>query len=249
MQTKNISLSQSKLIRSLKQKKYRQKYNNFICEGVKICKEVITQSPNLVELVVIRDDQIEQDWARDILRSQVIVVTADTKTIKDLSSLEVGSEILAVCRKPDFGERPVPCFSFYLDGIRDPGNLGTIVRCADWYGITQLYLGKGCVDPFNPKVVQASMGSLFRVQLVSEPLEDLAASWEVIGTSLEGDEKHEPTTQKPLLLVLGSESHGLSDQARSNCHKFWRLPSRSLGAESLNVAMSAAILASRWAIK
>jgi TrmH family RNA methyltransferase len=249
LQTKNISLSQSKLIRALKQKKYRQKYNNFICEGVKICKELVAQAPDFIELVVVREDQLEQDWAKEMIASHVSIVSAEVKAMKDLSSLEVGSEVMAVCRKPDFGERFEPCFTFYLDGIRDPGNMGTIIRCADWYGITRIYMGEGCVDPFNPKVVQASMGSLFRVELASASIHDLAEGWEVIGTALDGEEKHEPSTKKPLLLVLGSESHGVSEEVRAVCHQLWRLPSRSLGAESLNVAMTAAIFASRWAIK
>ncbi len=135
----------------------------------------------------------------------------------------------------------------FLDDISDPGNLGTIIRTADWYGIKHLLCTSNCADVYNPKTVSASMGSIFRLAVnYVDPniLENYGQSHEIIGSSLEGNEGWSIDKNKAQLIVIGSESHGMSDEVRSYCHKLVKI--KRIGeAESLNAGIACGIILDR----
>lgn len=234
-----LSNNLTKLLRQLKQRKYRYKYSKFVIEGVKIVTELIHTEPDWIEFVACKENSGREE-VKNLDFEKVYWV--DSATFDEVSSLDNSQGMLAVVRFPEISALPIN-FSFYLDGIQDPGNLGTIIRICDWFGVNQLYLGQGTVDPYNSKTVQASMGSILRVNCESVSLEELTGQFETIGTSLKGSSVHKKKTQLPLLIVLGNESQGISEGVESLCDQLWKIDSQSLGAESLNVASAASIFA------
>lgn len=241
-----ISKSQTKLLRQLKQKKYRYKYSNFICEGIKICNELIQERPDLVKLVIL-SSALDHNYQLDWLRVKDKMVSMDAKIFNQMSSLEQQDGVTVIADFPEFDHTSwaVQDATFYLDAIQDPGNLGTIIRIADWYGIRKLFLGPGCVDPFNSKVVQSSMGSVWRVDCAFSEFQEISSDFEVMVASMEGKPNVRWEMDKPCLLVLGNESKGVSDMIKEGADHVIRINGMSLGAESLNVSVSAGILMDR----
>ena len=175
--------------------------------------------------------------------------TADERGLAEASALDSPSSFLAVFPQPQAPEIPaVPSgIHILLDGVRDPGNVGTILRLADWFGATAVWLSEDAADPYQPKVVQASMGSLARIPVGRLPLADLLEGWraqetvpvwatDMAGTPLAALPKSDPT-----VLVFGNEGQGISTPVRSLCTGTVTIPRIAPGAESLNVATAAAI--------
>ena len=171
--------------------------------------------------------------------------------LTQLSTLSTNLTALAVARRPV--EIPLPptlcqtSLLLALDGVADPGNLGTLLRLADWYGLSGVVLGPGCADPFSPKTVVASMGSFTRVPVWERDLAgwlaDLPANTAIYGADLRGDNVHQLQLQPAGVLVMGSESHGLTPAVSGHLTRRLHIPRSPLGqAESLNVAISAGIL-------
>lgn len=224
-----------KLIRSLGQKKYREESGLFIVEGEKLVAEALKQNSYEVVAVYRTEDTGEETMAR-------------------MSQLSSPSPALAVLRMP--GREPgasVPdglCLA--LDSVRDPGNMGTILRLADWFGIDTVYLSPDCVDIYNPKTVQATMGSIFRQKTVICNLPELArrcrqASVPVYATALEGgqDIRKAPLETGRALIVMGSERDGVSPELLELSDARLYIPSFAADAadraESLNVAIATAV--------
>jgi TrmH family RNA methyltransferase len=174
---------------------------------------------------------------------------ADERAMAEASALDTPSSFLAVFPHPEVPEIPaVPSgIHVVLDGVRDPGNVGTILRLADWFGATAVWLSEDAADPYQPKVVQASMGSLARIPVGRLPLTDLLVAWRADGalsvwaTDMAGTPLAELPRSNSTVLVFGNEGQGISAPVRSLCTGTVTIPRIAPGAESLNVAAAAAI--------
>jgi len=238
-----ISNNEIKRVKSLQQKKFRDETGLFVVEGEKMVEEAYSSGFNISS--IYRRDEIGDD------------------SMKRISSLASPSPVLAVVSKPQgiYVEDPSSLSGLIskgglflaLDTIRDPGNLGTILRIADWFGIDAVFAARDTVDVFNPKVVQATMGAIFRVRM---HYVDLAALSEIVlenggkvyGTFLDGQNIYsrplETGMDKPSMIVIGNESEGISDamaELVSDRLYIPPYPAEDSGSESLNAAVAAAI--------
>lgn len=236
-----LSKSQIKLITSLKQKKYRSQHQLFVAEGIKTVTELLNSSFKLHHLYTITDEFDVPDALQSIISSD---------ELQKLSFLKSPNTVLAVFEmsKP----RPIDPDQLIvaLDGISDPGNLGTIIRLCDWFGVRDLICSSNSVDCFNPKVIQASMGSIARVNITYTDLGDLISSSDtaVFGAFMNGDIVYKLHLPDSGILVLGNEANGISESIeaiiinRISIPRFGHLKA----TESLNVANATAILLSEF---
>lgn len=239
----SISANEIKRVRSLSDKKFRDRYGLFCVEGEKMVDEALRSGFD-VEIVYRKDEIGEEQMGR-------------------ISSLSSPSPVLAVVRKPqDINLSSDAALSdalgqsglyLALDSIRDPGNLGTILRVADWFGIDAVFAAPDTVDVFNPKVVQATMGAIFRVKFHYAEIPALcravvSAGGNVYGTFLDGSDMYEkqlnPGKDSPSVIVIGNESNGISDEVAglvSDRLYIPPYPKNDTGSESLNAAVATAI--------
>lgn len=239
----SISANEIKRVRSLSDKKFRDRYGLFCVEGEKMVDEALRSGFD-VETVYRKDEIGEEQMGR-------------------ISSLSSPSPVLAVVRKPqDINLSSDAALSdalgqsglyLALDSIRDPGNLGTILRVADWFGIDAVFAAPDTVDVFNPKVVQATMGAIFRVKFHYAEIPALcraavSAGGNVYGTFLDGFDMYEkqlnPGKDSPSVIVIGNESNGISDEVAglvSDRLYIPPYPKNDTGSESLNAAVATAI--------
>lgn len=239
----SISANEIKRVRSLSDKKFRDRYGLFCVEGEKMVDEALRSGFD-VETVYRKDEIGEEQMGR-------------------ISSLSSPSPVLAVVRKPQdinlssdavlSGALGQSGLYLALDSIRDPGNLGTILRVADWFGIDAVFAAPDTVDVFNPKVVQATMGAIFRVKFHYAEIPALcraavSAGGNVYGTFLDGSDMYEkqlnPGKDSPSVIVIGNESNGISDEVAglvSDRLYIPPYPKNDTGSESLNAAVATAI--------
>lgn len=224
-----------KLVRSLREKKFRQQEGLFVVEGEKMVAEALASGFDVVKVFRL-EDVGEAAMAR-------------------MTSLSTPSPALAVVRIPDLpaSPDPAPGLCLALDSVRDPGNLGTIVRLADWFGISAIYASEDTVELFNPKTVQSTMGAVFRKKVFYCDLPALcrrfvAAGRQVCGTFMEGDNVYGASLAPDSLVVMGNEARGVSDEVASLVTSRIHIPSFAQGptAESLNVAIATAITISEF---
>ena len=252
-----ISSSKSKLIRSLQQKKYRDQNKLFLVEGEKMVRELLTPGP--ADHFHIRELFATPEWIElnhtVLQQSGAEVSEASQAEIKKVSKLVTPQAVIALVSIP---QRPFSAESLIntpvlaFESIRDPGNLGTIIRTADWFGIRHIVCTPDSTDLFNPKVVQSTMGAIARVQVYYQELETLLASKElerktIFGTFMEGENIYETSLNPDPLFLFGNESHGLSEGLGSFIQRKITIPSFSplgKGSESLNVASSVAVVCS-----
>lgn len=236
-----------KRIRELHQKKAREEQGLFLVQGRKLVRELLA-SPYTVDSI-----HATNEAARDMGLPNALIHSAHD--LERMGTLESGNELIAVVRTPNNGLPQAPrgqSLSLALDGIsQDPGNLGTLLRIADWFGADQVWCSPDCVEAYNPKCVQASMGSLFRVPVRygDLPFRDHGCrGFERLRLQSRSIRRMSSICDcdAPAVLVLGSESHGLRDKVKNG-------PGRSIGvprfgsAESLNVAAAAAALCMEFA--
>jgi TrmH family RNA methyltransferase len=235
-----VSRSQIQFVRSLHQKKFRQLHKLFIVEGDKMVIELLRSKLQVKHLFA------EKDWLainQKLLQNAETVEEAKTEDLKRMSEMVTPPPVLAVACFPQQIFTPHLPFNLVLDSIRDPGNLGTIIRLADWYGLSQVICSPDCADYLNGKVVQASMGSVFRIQVVYTPLPEFLASASkiVYGALLNGKNIHRQALQKPSILIIGNESQGISNEIQELITDPISIP-RFGEAESLNAAVATGIL-------
>lgn len=237
-----VSKSQIKLIRSLAQKKYRLKNAMFIVEGKKSIKEFLTSRFPLEKLFTT-EDCFEAPQSKTELISE--------PDLKKISQLKSPQTALGVFRLS--GQEPSRPSGLLvaLDGIRDPGNLGTIIRLCDWFGISHLICSPDTADVFNPKVVQASMGSLTRVEVIYNDLGEFiqnSGDLPVFGAFMEGENIYTKTLPTEGILVMGNEANGISEEIQQLITQKVGIPrfGDSRETESLNVATATAILLSEF---
>lgn len=235
-----------KLARSLRQKKSRDEHGLYMAQGPKLVAELLSCGITPFKLFAT-----EEAAQRLQLPSVEVLPAHDMDRI---GTLESGNEVVALLHKPllpDFTALRADEMLLALDGITDPGNLGTVLRLADWFGTARLVCSPDSVDVFNPKCVQASMGGVFRVQVHYVDLAPLldrlsAAGAMVYAADMGGTSVFEERLKRPAVLVLGSESHGLSPAVRAAAGRLIAVP-RQGAAESLNVAMAASALCMEFA--
>ena len=246
-----ISKNQIKLIRSLEQKKNRKHEGLFVAEGPKVVGDLLQAGYHARYLF------------STVERPDAELITDDE--LRKISFLQHPQEVLAVFETPQTSHRipadaPTRSLSpltshlyIALDGIQDPGNLGTIIRIADWFGISTIYCSLDTADVYNPKVVQATMGSLAHVQVVYTDLlelfKQLPPSYPIYGTLLDGENIYDQKLTQEGIIVMGNEGNGISPEVRKHITKRLLIPdfhSNGLCAESLNVAIATAITCSEF---
>jgi len=243
-----VSKALGKYVQSLHQKKYRQRHGAFLVEGGKSVLELLSSDLE-VEHVLATADFVAQH--RATWPGALPLAAASEAELTQLGTLAANTTALAVARLPAEAllppTLPLGALLLALDEVRDPGNLGTLLRLADWYGLPGVVLSPGCADPYAPKTVAASMGAFARVRVWERDLAGWFASLPsgvgVFGADLRGENVHRLRLQPAGVLVMGSESHGLTSAVEAGLTRRLHIPRGASGrAESLNVAISAAIL-------
>ena len=238
----SISKNQIKLITSLSQKKYRQKHKLFIAEGVKVVGEFLASSFELETLFCI--DGLDSEV------SDQKIVRISENDLKKISNLKTPNKMLGLFRIPTQKPQKNSNLIMALDAVNDPGNLGTIIRLCDWFGVDQIICSNDTVDSFNQKVVQASMGSLTRVSIHYLDLANYLTNTNLPAFIADMDGVNVYNTQLPKegILVMGNEANGVCEEIKQLVTNKIAIP--RFGAiqetESLNVATASAILLSEF---
>lgn len=219
-------------------KKFRQKYNLFLVEGNKTINELFHSNFKIKEILSTDPQKLD--------RTDIPVTHISENELKKISFLKTPKDSVAVCYINPEEKLEDKSVQLILDGIQDPGNLGTIIRLADWFGIEQIICSNDTVDFYNPKVIQASMGSFTRVNMVYCDLARYLSETQNIniGTDMEGENLY--TFQRPekINLILGNEGNGMRPETEKLLHKKISIPrfGKSQSTESLNVSMAAGII-------
>ncbi len=243
-----ISKSKIKYLRSLKLKKFRQKYDNFTVEGDKIALEILESQNVQIETIIATQDWNNQ-YFNQSLRNQFDIEIAEEKDFKQFSNFSTPSPVLVVAKQlsADWDDEVIKNnFSLYLDGIQDPGNFGTILRIADWFGIPYVFCSEKCADLYNHKTLQASMGAFLRVKVMYLPFAEVLEKCNEMpfyGTVLEGQNIFKEKTNKKGVIVIGNEGKGISPEILNKItHKILIPKGENGGAESLNAAVATGIV-------
>jgi len=237
-----VSKNQIKLITSLHQKKFRNAHQLFIAEGLKVIQELLNSNFEPEYLFVT------EPIFNDVKEIKAIQISESD--LKKISALTVPNNCLAVFRMPESQPITETGLIVALDDIRDPGNLGTILRLCDWFGIKQLLCSEQTVDIYNPKVIQATMGSIARVNVAYINLESYLKSTEipVFGTFMDGENIYQSQLPKSGIIVMGNEANGISPEIEKLASKRIAIPRFGdlQQTESLNVATATAIILSEF---
>ncbi|CAM1364018.1 RNA methyltransferase, TrmH family [Tenacibaculum sediminilitoris] len=238
----SLSRNNIKLITSLQQKKYRHKHQLFVAEGVKVVNELLASSLELEQLYTTDESFRTSKEAKIILISE--------SELKKISTLKTPNKVLGLFKIPKKKEINKSSFIVALDGINDPGNLGTIIRLCDWFGISELVCSKDTVDCYNQKVVQSTMGSLTRVQVTYVDLLNFIkdTSLPIYMADMHGDNVYTTSLPKQAILVMGNEANGISPKIATIVQNNITIPRFGdlQQTESLNVATATAILLSEF---
>lgn len=245
-----LSKSTYKLVRSLATRKGRKAEHLFVAEGPKIVDELL---PVFEPVLVVATEE----WMCSHPSLRCPCETVSDKELERLSLLQSPQQVLALMKIPSYQDSFQTIakneLSLALDGVQDPGNLGTIIRIADWFGVHHIWTSPDTCDVWNPKVIQASMGSVARVAVHAIDLQAACSALTkdvcLYGTSLSGTNIYETTLQSTGIIVMGNEGQGVSDSISQLCTKnlfIPRYPSNVVSAESLNVAMATGIILSEF---
>lgn len=241
-----ISKNKIKLVRALETKKGREKQGLFVAEGPKVVGDLLAARFELVELFEEEEDIKKVSFLQHPQgKLGIFKLPEQTKTKVGECETAVGAE-----RKMLLGENEL---ALALDGVQDPGNLGTIIRVADWFGIERIFCSMDTADCWNPKVVQATMGSIARVKMyylnLKELINSLPTDYPIYGTLLDGEDIYEEKLSANGLIVMGNEGNGISAAIRQRVNRKLLIPNFSVGttrAESLNVAIATAVVCSEF---
>lgn len=231
-----------KEIKKLYQKKYRIKNGLFIVEGKKSVATFLHSTFELELLLTTESNRFEKEQHHQKIISE--------KNLEKITHLEKNEGVLAIFKIPktDF-KPPKNALILALDNVKDPGNLGTIIRICHWFGIENIMCNKTTVDAYNPKVVQASMGSLAYVKIHYTNLTTFLKNTEIpiFGATIDGASIYKTPFKKEGIILMGSESHGISKSLKSLCNKTITVPNFSIekSCESLNVAIATGIILSQ----
>ena len=252
-----LSRNQVKQIQSLKQKKFRDLYHQFLVEGSKLVSEILNSNFRIISVYALTD------WVKrnepGLLSRNISCIEISEDDMARITALSSPSPALAIVEIPETPELPsglVNDLVLVLDDIKDPGNLGTIIRIADWFGIDSIICSENTVELYNPKVVQATMGSLVRVKVsyadLPKFLDSLDSKVKIYGTLMEGENIYSASLEPAGIIIIGSESFGISMQVQGKITHKINIPSFSPGpvmrehAESLNASIATAIVCSEF---
>ncbi len=236
-----VSKNQIKLINSLQQKKYRKLHNLFIAEGKKVIQELIDANFSLEHLFVTKENLFDKKYHSELI--------SDSE-LKKISALTTANDCLAVFKMKEVNFKSDSSLELALDNIKDPGNMGTIIRLCDWFGISKIVCTEETVDIYNPKVVQATMGSLARVEVLYTNLTDYlkTSDLEIFGTFMEGKNIYKSELPSKGIIVMGNEANGISSEIENLVTQKISIPrfGNLQQTESLNVATATAIILSEF---
>ena len=247
-----ISKNKIKYIRSLELKKNRNKEGKFVAEGHKVVDDLLVLQP--ADLIVATSEWLKGKH----LGATTEIIEVTDEELKKVSFLQHPQQVLAIFKQNAtriYSSESIDTtqLSLAFDGVQDPGNLGTIIRIADWFGITNIYCSEDTADVYNPKVVQATMGSIARVKVeygnLLDLVESLPANFPVYGTLLDGDSIYQQELENRGLIVMGNEGKGISPALtqKINCKLLIpNFPEGRATADSLNVAIATAITCSEF---
>lgn len=239
-----LSKNKIKYIRSLNEKKFRNEHNTFVAEGTKLVFDLLASCR--CQLIAALPSVLSSH--PNLIAEEIIV--AEESELKKASFLKTAPQIIGVFYQPSHkieNINPADQLCLALDGIQDPGNMGAIVRIADWFGIENIICSSGTVDLFNPKTVQATMGAIARVKVFYTHLTDLLQQYAhlpIYGTFLEGEDIYSTPLSKNGIIVMGSEGSGIGIETSHHINKKLFIPNFPKGrdtSESLNVATATAI--------
>lgn len=237
-----VSKNQIKLITSLQQKKYRIINKLFFAEGVKVIQELLDSNFELEHLY-----STKQDFEDVLASKKTLINEADLKRI---TALATANSCLAVFKIPVEKKIKESGLIIALDSIRDPGNLGTILRLSDWFGVKEIVCSKETVDLYNPKVVQATMGSIARVNVSYVDLNAFISNTDlaVFGTFMDGENIYKKSLPQEGIVVMGNEANGISKELEKLIKNRLSIPrfGEIQKTESLNVATATAIILSEF---
>ncbi len=246
-----ISINSIKFIKSLHQKKYRQKYNNFIVEGDKIVKEILNSASFLIKGLYATEPWLETN--KELLKfPNLDIFKVSVTELGRISALRTPNQVLIVAKTPEsiFPSKHEE-FTLYLDNIQDPGNMGTILRIADWYGIHTIFTSADTVELYNPKVIQGSMGAFLRTKVVVSSLAEIKKTYpnkKIYGAYMQGENIYTAPKTKNSILVIGNEGRGIHPQNAHLISHPITIPSGKNGrAESLNAGVATGIICSEFA--
>lgn len=253
-----VSRNQIKFIHSLEHKKFRKEHGLFVAEGKKIVTELLNSSLKIVSLFATGN------FNKSLVQGNYNFYDITEQELERISFLSSPNDVLCIAEIPKHENAFHQIYrqlSLYLDNIKDPGNLGTLIRIADWFGIEYIFCSPGCVDVYNPKVVQATMGSIARVKVIYTEAEDLILKlkkistmndqtakipgYSLYATMMNGKNIYKESLSQNGLIILGNESEGISDRLAGLADQKISIPSFG-NAESLNVAASAAVICSEF---
>jgi RNA methyltransferase, TrmH family len=248
-----ISKSLIKGIRSLRLQKNRQEQGLFIAEGPKVVTELISGPFRIKSIFAV--ETFAEPLLQGDTKTEFVRISQDD--LEKISMLKTPNQVLALVYLPEWGYSPPDApddLVLVLDRISDPGNLGSIIRTADWFGIKDIVCSENCVDLYNPKVVQATMGSIARVRVTYCPLAEylmkLNGTVVVYGAALEGNNLYLQKFPKKAIIIIGSESHGLSLNLNPYITSMITIPGSrdqtGTGPESLNASVAAALICSEF---
>ena len=233
-----LTKNQIKLIRSLSLKKNRQKHGMFIVEGEKLVDEVLNSNWEIESIYATKE------W----IGTDAIIIS--NNELSRISALKTPNKVLAVVKIKEISFSVNGDTVLALDGVKDPGNLGTIIRLADWFGVRDILCSKDCVDYLNPKVVQSTMGSFSRVNVHYTSLAEIFRTYDdynIYVSVLNGTPLKEVRNVKKKIIVMGSESRGVSEEIIELAAEKITIPKSEFSmAESLNVSIASAIILSTF---
>ena len=242
-----------KNIKKLKEKKYRDQTGEYIIEGIKLVQEAINENAKISKIVVCEDCEADAGIPKDLMYeiAKYDCIYVSKKIFEAISDVNTPQGILAVIKK--CSEMPQQEILYnediivVLDGVQDPGNLGTILRTVDSVNLKQIILSQKCADPYNPKVVRSTMGAIFRLNIIEsknivETIKDIKKNkYKILTTSLEANESIYTANLNKKAIIIGNEANGVSDNVYAVSNEKLKIP--MLGkAESLNASVAASIM-------
>lgn len=246
-----LSKATLKLIKSLELKKYRKESGLFVAEGTKTVNDLIACGFIAEKVFATKDWSVSHT-----LKNGIATIEVSNEEMGKASFLRAPQGVLAIFRQPEYDidtEAPTKRLCLALDNVQDPGNMGTIIRIADWFGIEEIYCSHGCTDAFAPKTIQATMGAIGRVKIfytdLPEFLSGIKGRVPVYGTFLDGEDMYGKDLQNNGIIVMGNEGNGIG--AGCAAHVTERIfipnyPAERSTSESLNVSMATAIICSEF---
>ncbi|MGL5681434.1 MAG: RNA methyltransferase [Marinifilaceae bacterium] len=249
-----LSKRVTKIVQNLEKKKFREKYNLYKVEGNKLVQELLITPWLTIDTLIATKEWIDANIGIKNIRE---IVEATDKEISSISNFQSAPDVIALVEIPktEFDPKQITTsLSVVLNGIQDPGNFGTIMRVADWFGIKNIFCDIDCASQYNPKAIQSSMGAVFRVKVHYTDLEELFKTYcnnnfKCYGTFLNGESIYKTNLADKGFIVMGNEGHGISPTLEPFITERLTIPSfaqNELSTESLNVGVATGIILSEF---